>query len=260
MNRERTNVKNIFDSILSLREARELKKPVPYSYELGSGAQKIFVLGMAHFKPPEDPQFSLMKERWESFKNTAGPKVVFVENYIPPEDASFEYAVEHHGEIGAAAWLARSEGFELVMADLTSKEITEGLSAKFGIDATAYHFVIYTLWNELRRNRKAKLDKVIDGIRNLIEPFGLHMDRSWFDTVQQKIFPGRDVDELFLKSEELNEYMGKIVTEAARIRNIRVLELFQEYWKKGYSIFASYGANHAWEWEPALRELVREDS
>lgn len=259
LNKASENPKSILDLILSLRESRELGKPVPYSYTLGQGEQKIFVVGMAHFKSPDDSQFTLMKERWQEFESTPGEKVVFVENYIPPVDDSFEHAIEHHGEIGAAAWLARSRNYELVMADLSAKEITQGLSEKFGIDETAYHFIVYTLWNAQRSGREATLDKVIDGIRGFIKPFGLDIDRAWFDVLQQKLFPGQEFDESFMKSKGLNAHMGKIMTESAHIRNIRAVELFQEYWKKGYSIYSAYGANHSWEWEPALRELVGEN-
>ena len=249
-------MKTILDSILSLREARELGKPVPYNYMLGTEEHKIFVLGMAHFKPAEDAQFDLMKKSWQEFATLRGPKVVFVENYIPPVADTFDHAVEKHGEIGAASWLARSLGIELMMADLSAHEIAQGMVAKFGADETAYHFVVYTLWNAQRSSRPATLEKVIDGIRGLIEPFGLRMDRAWFDALQSKLFPGQEFDGAFLKSKELHAHMEKLITESARIRNVRAIELFQEYWSKGYSIFAAYGANHSWEWEPALRLLV----
>lgn len=244
------------DYILKLDKGRALKKPIPYSYILGKENQKIFVFGAAHFRPPKDEQFKILKKLWNNFLNIRGKKIVFVENYLWPIGETFEESIGLGGEGGATVWLAKQAEIKVIVADLNFDELAKRLSVKFGVDKTAYHFIAYTMWNHARQNKDADLDKVIRGIRSIFAPLGLMPDRSWFDPVQEKFFPGQKPDLEFWNKSGSNALMGEMLTESTFIRNERAIELFEKYWSEGHSIFATYGANHTWEWEPALRKLT----
>ncbi|HTX98936.1 MAG TPA: hypothetical protein VMG09_02830 [Bacteroidota bacterium] len=251
--------------ILGLREGDALRKPVPYSYSLESGNQKLIVFGAAHFKPATDPQFVLMRSMWDEFKKLDGAKIAIVEPGMGPIGTRFEDAVAVHGEGGATEWFGLRDGIGLLCADIEYRELLPRLAERFDSSDVAYWVLTREMDIYFRRPLGGRTaDEVLNShltrYRKMFNSIGVAGDRAWFDIKHAQVSGGKSVDDKEYW-EYVTSWLGPqvfidIIEAESAIRNNHIYGVVKHLWGLGHSLFVTYGASHAVQLEPALRALV----
>lgn len=251
--------------ILTLRQASNLKKPAPYCYTLGTGVQKLFMFGAAHFRPATDPQFDTMRTMWDEFKALESPKIAIVESGVGPVAPLFEDSVATGGEAGATVWFGLRDSIGILCADLDFRQRLLSLAKEFDASDIAYWVLAREMDIYFRKPGARTAEEVLAShltrYRKLFNEIGVAGDRAWFDAKHAEVSNGKPIDDKeywdFVNSWSGPQVFMDIIEYESRLRNERVYDVIQHLWELGHSIFMTYGATHAVQLEPALRELVR---
>lgn len=240
---------------------------VPYVFKIQKDKQVLIYFGANHTNNKNDPMFSKLDDQWNEFlKNENKKKIVFLEGgHGKDKYIDLEQAIERHGEAGYVCHKANLQNIEIISPEPDTKYLMNQLANKYSKDKVIYNFAAAIF---LQFNRQITKP-------NPKEYFERFMKRDC-EVVGWKIYSYEDLKEIhknifgtefdpndenhFYKNvapNEFNSVINEISREEDIYRDISVIEKTIEYWKRGYSIFITYGSGHAVIQEPALLEYLK---
>lgn len=256
--------------LISFEEYSTIKHNNPYVYSVESQNQFLLYFGAEHKKNPLDPQFELIKEKWNEFLKKIGKSksVVIFEGIANLDDkTTIEEAIKKYGESGAVVNLAKEAGIPFIRPEPIINYEAEDLLKEFTKDEIFYFYVIRSLSSWLRSADLADFKNFIERIVQRYKTELGWADYNFsFDPTIIRIHA-----EIFNKNFDLidKDFISKIVSpmhhksrinDIARmsttIRNLEILRTIEDYWQRGYNIFIVYGASHAVMQERAIKNLV----
>ena len=260
------------DDILTYDQYAEKENggfPLPYVVEAVHGKQHLTFYGSEHTNDPTHPQFTDLEERWKTFIADSQNPIAFVEGHydelLQEETVDKSHSIIAGGEAQFMVYLARTSNVPVLSPEPDRLWEATELADEFGKDKVILYYFVRQLgfWNRFTKKpdieKRAtdmlghmketyqweEVDFSIDGMRTLHEVvFGKSLDmhdRKWLYEIT---------------TPTPNDFVTNVIARrSGELRDEYLLAQVDEYWHKGYSPFAVFGAAHAIRLEPALRKL-----
>lgn len=255
--------------LMSYSEYNSREYPIPYTYCLSKGAQRLYFFGSSHTYDLNNEQIPRLEAFWGEFITVTKevPRVVLVEGGMRSILNSKKEAIEMGGEIQYVALLASQSGISVESPEPPASHWFQELSKKFPKDAVAYYDFARVCYQWNQKDARPPFESYI---ANFIESniknsgwsnydFSLEHMKELHLELFNSIF--RENDKQFFYDVINPTTSFSIINEVSRaddegIRDTYILSEIERYWEKGNSLFIIYGLQHAAILEGALRELV----
>jgi hypothetical protein len=235
----------------------------PYFYKIVKKDQFFYFIGPHHIFDPKDKQIKIIKEKWNEFLEVAKKQncIVLVEGGERPILKTEKEAVLKHGEPGILTYLADKENVQVISPEPDEAEEIQVLSKKFGKEKTIYYYFarMVAQWN--RFTKKPKFEKYLGDHLKTYEKmlnwkgfnFTIPHMIKIHDNIHDHKFDKANYDCFNNDSSPMNT---NVCAASGRHRNLYILSVILDLWKKGKNIFIVYGSGHAITLEPALKKLL----
>ena len=228
--------------------------------------QVLSFFGARHTNDPTDIQFNHLKQFWNEFLNIVKNKsVVLTEGVIRAIPLGYEDSIQQHGETGAAQWLAKEAGVDVIYSEPSVEEQRKWLCASLDSQIVAYTMIVQNLAVWFRQTRQLSFDEAVNRSvkreAKFLGIYGFTPDDVWFYNQHRKLFGEQHLeDRSFLDSisdpRKSDTPVNTVVALRTKIRNEYLLSAITEAWKSGKNIFIVYGKGHLTALERPLQELI----
>lgn len=243
-----------------------MEKPLFWSAKNPSGAN-LFYLGVSHSRDPKDPQFVVIKEKWDEFLALAkNPLGVIETSGWKTTGADPESAIARGGESEYVDYLAQKAGTSALCLEPSRKSEMEHLLKSFTKEQIEYYYFgrVAAQWhranskasieeyvnNFLRRDRDASdwndFDFSLENMSKITEKlFGRKLDmndKEWFETIQNPTIEENPLQEVVLASTAYRDGM--------------IIDGIKKLWiPDNFDVFVVYGAGHFEKHVGALSDI-----
>lgn len=260
-------MKRISSLLMNRDQYKQTSIKAPYFFSIKNNGQVLFYFGARHSRDPKDPQFNLLRKKWDEFlKLTKGKERIVFNEGGPRFFAESEgNVIRNDGEAGFITFIASKGGVTCRSPEPPDSYHNKllGLFSKEEIQYSCFANYVYQ-WHSF--------DPKPD-FKEYIERY-LHTDRrfrNWpnFDfslenmkKIHTEIFGG-EFDEnhkeffyLIIRPDHRTTVINKISEQQSMIRDEYIIKEIVKYWGKRYSLFVVFGFSHAVVQEPALEKLL----
>lgn len=255
------------DLLISFEDYSKIKHNIPYFYFIQSRDKFLYYFGAKHTVDSSDPQFKLLKNKWQDFINTTkkDKSIVLIEgksSFNP--DMTFEESINNNGEVGAIIYLANKSGIPFIRPEPMIRDEINELLKEYSREEIFCFYILRRIVSLLKKEKK-NLDELliftIQEYENILNWEGFDFSLKNFKKEYLKNFKKEFdlMDINFLKNTTnplLNESkINRIARQSSLIRNFYILDQIEKYWNDNYNIFIVYGGTHAIMQEPFIRSL-----
>lgn len=257
---------------MTMEEYSKTRYKTPYVFSLSNGKQFLFYFGCEHTRDPQNEQFSKIESFWSDFLNKTNKQncLVFIESVpLPKIVGKREEIIKEYGERGFMVWLAEKEKIPFYYPEILIGEEAETLAKSFPKKLVVYFYFIRSVQSWIRGNAPDDFEAVLERAANACRQRISWQDVSCSVEDMKKIHEEIFGESLSLKNRKSidrapvpiyhDSIINEIARKSSRIRNIRVLEEIEKFWREGKNLFILYGTFHAVMQERAIRSIM-EDS
>lgn len=272
---KRSIFKEIEDLIPPKTEWSKLKKTDPYTYAITNERQKLFYFGANHSHDPENHQYPELEKFWNTFVlNDATKRIVLVEGGLRKVAEDLESAIVSDGESGYVTYKAAELDIEIDCPEPKESDERMFLEKQFSKDEIQFYYCarLVPVWH--RKGQGATFEtfyqkfygtrflEVVE--KRLPEWQNYDFSLQHMQQIQNKLFgePFNEENLDFYKkiiNPTKAEYRTNLVSgSCSRFRDVYVVKNIIDHWKKGKSMFVTFGVSHAIFQEQALRIFLVE--
>lgn len=261
---------------MTMEEYNKTRHKTPYVFSLNSGKQFLFYFGCEHTRDPQNEQFSRIESFWSDFLNKTNKQncLVFIESVPLPKIVGEreeiigerEEIIKEYSERGFMIWLAEKEKIPFHYPEILIGEEAEILAKSFPKKLVVYFYFIRSVQSWIKGNTPDDFEVVLERATNACRQRISWQDASCSVEDMKKIHEEIFRESLSLKNRKSIDrapvpiYHDSVINEisraSSRIRNIKVLEEIEKFWREGKNLFILYGASHAVMQEGAVRSMV----
>lgn len=254
---------------MTMEEYNKMRHKTPYVFSLSSGKQFLFYFGCEHTRDSQNGQFSKIEGFWSDFLNKTNKQncLVFIESVpLPKIMGEREEIIKEYGERGFMVWLTEKEKIPFHHPEIRIGEEAEILAKSFPKKLIIYFFFIRSVQSWIRGNAPDDFEAILERAANACRQRISWQDVSCSVEDMKKIHEEIFGESLSLKNRKNIDrapvpiYYDSIINEIARksshIRNVRVLEEIEKFWREGKNLFILYGASHAVMQEVAIKSIT----
>ncbi len=234
----------------------------PFTFEIEKGGQVLFYFGANHSNDPENHQYPVLREYWKKFleKIEGKGKIVLVEGSLRPIANSEIEAIEKSSEGGWVTYFAHQENIPVACPDISSDDFAKMTPE---LDREQWFLTSFLRWfDSFYKNKKSKvsLEKICEILKKKEYVEGVEVTPERFKTLYKQ-YIGKDFNENESQNNLINPnredaITNKLIKIHSDLREIKIIEEIERYWREGKSIFIAFGSGHLIIQKPALEKLL----
>jgi hypothetical protein len=230
--------------------------PSPFTFESEKDGQVLFYFGANHSNDPENHQYPVLQKYWEEFlERTEGKeRLVLVEGSLRLVAPSEKEAIEKSSEGGWVTYFAHRESVPVACPDISTDDFAKMMPE---LDKEQWVLTSFLRWFD---SSKKNLGEICEILKRKEYAKGVEVTPDNLKTLY-KHYIGKDFNE-----NESQNYLvdpnrdgaitNKLAREHSDLREVKIVEEIERYWKEGKSIFIAFGSGHLIIQRPALEMLL----
>lgn len=235
--------------------------PSPFTFEIKNEKQVLFYFGANHSRDPENHQYPVLRQYWNTFLELTKHKerLVLVEDSIRPVEVDELTSIKVGAEGGVVALWASKEHIQQISPDIT----IEVLAERF-LEIPKEEIFLYRFLDVVNAFQKHHLSGTFEDVANNWckdkRQKGFDVSIEQLKQVYKKLM-GKEFNERDSVNSLVNpNNTGTRINEIARIlsdaREVNIVSEIEKYWKEGKSMFVVFGSGHLVIQRPALEKLL----
>jgi len=240
-----------------------------FTFELSAHEQNLFYFAANHSPDPNNEQYRAIKDYWHRFitKTEKEEKIVLVEMWKRQIAQDEESAIKTGQEGDLVTLYAHRENIPTDSTDLTKEEY---LNSNPEIDREPFLLHSFLSWvdqfqkianpkpdfeasllNWCNHNSQRRIwkDQQMD-----VSPEGL---RFLYKKLISKEFNENQSQNYIIDPNKTDTIINTTLRKYSDLREIKIVEGIEKYWKEGKSIFVVFGSGHLIIQKPALEQILK---
>ncbi|MGH7580972.1 MAG: hypothetical protein ACREM9_12410 [Gemmatimonadales bacterium] len=248
--------------ILTMAEYDSLSQshPRPYVVEVEASRGGLLLFGAAHTRDPADPELATLRRQWDAFR----PTVALVEGRLGFLFPGLMNPVEHYGEMGSVAALARAGKVPIYSWEPPRETEVRRMLDSFPAERVALFYVLRPYFSGLRFGRPADPEGFVEEYRRKRTRYpgleGTLPSIAAIDSLWSRDFAGGPDWRETTDEYGLPGYLADLFARSNAIRDEHLAAILVDLVRRGERVFAVAGSSHAVKLEPALRATVGNQS
>lgn len=228
----------------------------PYVVRVESATGGIVLFGASHTRDPSDPQLTMLRHEWSTFR----PSVALVEGRLGFVLPPLMDPVEEYGEMGAAAALARAADVRLYSWEPRREWEIGRMLDSFPAPRVALFYVLRPYFSQLRFGRPGNPELFVEEFRSKRTRYpgleGTLPSMAAIDSMWWRDFP--NLPDWRETSDEYGfpGFLGDLSARSNALRDEHLAAVLLDLVRKGERVFAVSGSSHAVKLDAALRAAL----
>lgn len=233
--------------------------------------RNIILYGEKHTKDTLDPDYQKFNEIWNIFVSLKDNKIIFVENFIPPEkeNESIDEYIQKYGFQGFVTNYANQDNIEVACAEPVGDQINFFLQEEYGINSNDLSFVSWiflnSLYHYLKRNKTISAD-YLNNVKRLFSNIQYDVLRKFIFKNTHILLPSifEDLKEASLNIDSIKESQDPFMSKTEIQKVGYTVNIAREFWflvnlfdkSKGFkNVLFTVGCNHILNQEPVWDKI-----
>jgi hypothetical protein len=230
--------------------------PRPYLVKVETPPAGVLLFGASHTRDPADPQLAMLRDAWADFR----PTVALVEGRLGFLLPGLMDPVEHYGEMGVVASLARSQGVPIYSWEPPREVEVARMLDSFPPERVALFYVLRPYFSQIRFGRPGDPEGFVDEYRRTRTRYpgleGTLPSIRAIDSIWSRDFAGlpgwRETSDEY----GLPGYLASLSARSNAIRDEHFAAVIVDLVRRGERVFAIAGSSHAVKLDGALHAAL----
>jgi hypothetical protein len=230
--------------------------PRPYLVKVEGRSAGVLLFGASHTRDPADSQLTMLREAWATFR----PTVALVEGRLGFLVPGMMDPVEHFGEMGAAATLARSRGVPIYSWEPPREVEIARMLDSFPPARVALFYVLRPYFSQVRFGRPEDPEGFVDEYRRSRTRYpgleGTLPSIRAIDSIWSRDFAGLPDWRETSDENGLPGYLADLSARSNGLRDAHLVAVIIDLVCRGERVFAVTGSSHAVKLDGALHAAL----